>query len=370
MLFPHRFVCLLLAGSVCLSVAPPEAGAQDAHPPPSSRPAEQVVERLAEVFRAEYAITDAGNRVSDTLLARVKRGEYDAPTDGPSLVAALTRHLIELTGDKHLQVFHSAVPQAWIVDPDESREDRMRRQEAERRAGRHDNFGVPEVTILPGNVGYLRLTRLPPPEISGETIMAAMAFLANVDALILDLRATGGGHYGTTALLQSYLLGPEPVHLTTIHHRQNNRQEQLWRLSHVPGARLLTQPVYVLTSSRTFSAPEHIAYELQTLGRGTVVGEQIGGGALPGRTFVIDPHFAVWISTGLPISPVTGSNWEGTGVAPDIAVPAELALARAHGEAIRRIAPSIADAHERRRLVWIAERVEARRNPSASRIPC
>jgi retinol-binding protein 3 len=324
---------------------------------------EMVVRRLAELLDHQYALADTGRHVSAALLARLERGEYESHPDGPTFVAQLSRDVVEITGDKHLQVFYSAEPQAWVLDPDESPEDRGRRIEEERRAGRHDNFGFPEVQILAGNVGYLRVSRLPAPEISGRALAAAMAFLSNSDALIIDLRATGGGHYHAVALLQSYLLGPEPVHLTTIRHRRDEREEQLWTLPYVPGPRLLTQPVYVLTSSRTFSAPEYIAYDLQTLGRAKVVGERTAGGALPGRTFRIDPHFAVWISTGVPISPVTGGNWEGTGVGPDLAVPAGRALLRAHSEAVRRIAASASDSSETGRLTWLADRLDAQVEP-------
>lgn len=359
---PRITVLLLLTAAWA---GPPAAFAQDEGAPPllDEGTRTEAVQRLAEIFRDSYAVPGVGLQVADTLHARLRRGAYDGAETGDALAAELSRQLLELTRDQHLQVFYSAAPQAWVPDPAEPAEARTRREDEARSAGRLDNFGFAEAEVLPGNVGYLRLTRLPPPALSGEAAAAAMRFLANADALIIDLRATGGGDFRTAALLQSWLLGPQPVHLTTIRWRDGGREEQVWTESHVAGPRLLAQPVYVLTSARTFSAPEHVAYELQSLRRATVVGERTGGGALPGRTFALTPHFAAWVSTGVPVSPVTGGNWEAAGIQPDIETPAASALARAHAEAATVLARSSSDPSRRRRLEWIAERLQAQARP-------
>jgi hypothetical protein len=99
----------------------------------------------------------------------------------------------------------------------------------------------------------------------------------------------------------------------------------------------LGKDVYILTSKRTFSAAEEFTYNLQGLKRATVIGETTGGGAHPGRGYRINDHFMMFVPTGRAINPVTKTNWEGTGVKPDVEVPAEKALETAHRTAQQKL---------------------------------
>ena len=104
-----------------------------------------------------------------------------------------------------------------------------------------------------------------------------------------------------------------------------------WQLlAWLPGPRYVGKPIYVLTAERTFSAPESFAYELQQTGRATIVGEVTGGGAHPGAWFPIDDRFALFIPLSRYVSAVSGGDWEGTGVQPDVECAAAEALDCAH----------------------------------------
>jgi C-terminal processing protease CtpA/Prc len=139
------------------------------------------------------------------------------------------------------------------------------------------------------------------------------------------------------ALISSYLFGPDPVHLNDLYFRPDDSTHQWWTLPHVPGQRYEGKPVYILTSKRTFSAAEEFAYNLKSLKRATIVGETTGGGAHPGGTRRINDHFAVFVPSGRAINPITKTNWEGTGVTPDLPVAADLALKTAHLAALKTI---------------------------------
>src|SRR5206468_11911867 len=93
-----------------------------------------------------------------------------------------------------------------------------------------------------------------------------------------------------------------------------------------------------LTSGRTFSAAEEFTNNLKTLKRATIVGETTGGGANPGGMERLSDHFGAFVPNGRAINPVTQTNWEGTGVAPDIAVAADQALAAAYRAALGKLA--------------------------------
>jgi C-terminal processing protease CtpA/Prc len=124
------------------------------------------------------------------------------------------------------------------------------------------------------------------------------------------------------ALVTTYLFDQEIVHLNSLYSRHDEKTQQYWTLPYVPGSRFGgKKPVYVLTSNRTFSGAEEFTYNLKQLKRATIIGETTGGGANPGDWFSLTPHFAVFIPTGRAINPISQDNWEGGGVAPDIAVP-------------------------------------------------
>jgi hypothetical protein len=86
------------------------------------------------------------------------------------------------------------------------------------------------------------------------------------------------------------------------------------------------KPVYVLTSVRTFSGGEEFAYDMQVMDLAELVGETTGGGANPGGTGPLAAGLTMFIPGGRAQNPITGTNWEGVGVIPDVAVPSENAL--------------------------------------------
>jgi C-terminal processing protease CtpA/Prc len=190
---------------------------------------------------------------------------------------------------------------------------------------------------LDGNIGYLDLRRIPMPENAGPAIAAAMELVGGTYALIIDLRRNGGGHPDGVAFWCSYLLAEEPLHLNDIFHADTGETRQFWSLPYVPGTRYLDRPVYVLVSSRTFSGGEDLCYTLQALGRAELIGETTGGGAHPTRGFPISAAVHIAVPFARSVNPVTGTNWQGTGVVPDTAVPADQAYDAAYAKALRHV---------------------------------
>lgn len=177
-----------------------------------------------------------------------------------------------------------------------------------------------------------------PLEWAAEPLGAALTLASRAKALILDLRGNRGGDPDTVAFVCSYLLDRR-THLNTMEWRSREPSEQSWSLPHVPGSRFGgSKPLYVLTSDSSFSAAEELAYDLQQLGRAVVVGERTRGGAHPCKGWTVHPHLEVTVPMGRAVNPVSGTNWEGTGVQPDISCPAADALDQAHALALVRLA--------------------------------
>ena len=316
-------------------------------------PNREVVAKALALLRENYVFPELAGEVAAAIETRVAAGEYDN-LDVIALTDLLTSHLQEASGDKHLGVRLGGGPGPG---DGQRRDDRQRDEPTDhearrlkmRQMGRLDNFGIHRVERLDGNIGYLDLRRMPMPENAGPAIAAAMELVSGTYALIIDLRRNGGGHPNGVAFWCSYLLPEEPVHLNDIFHADTGETRQFWSLPFVPGTRYLDRPVYVLISSRTFSGGEDLCYTLQALGRAELIGETTGGGAHPTRGFPISAAVHIAVPFARSVNPVTGTNWQGTGVVPDTAVPADQAYAAAYAKALTHVAglgdvpPPIAD---------------------------
>ncbi len=164
-----------------------------------------------------------------------------------------------------------------------------------------------------------------------------MDFLAHTQAMIIDLRQCTGVFSGKIVLICSYLFSEEPIHLVSFYWGNEDTTQQYWTLPYVPGKRFVDKPVYVLTSDVTFSSGEMFAFILQNRQRATLIGEKTDGGAHAGASYRLHTHFEVFIPIGLSIDPLTGTNWEGSGVIPDIIVPQEQAFKVAYRMALESI---------------------------------
>ena len=294
-----------------------------------------VIEDALKKLNDYYVFPETAKKMEQAVRDRVARKEYEQITSAKTLATTLQSHLQEVSRDKHLRIMYSARP----MPPERERRQPSPEEEArELEFLRTINFGFEKVERLPGNVGYVDLRGFLPAQMGAETVVAAMNFLANTDALIIDLRRNGGGDPAMVALISSYLFGAEPVHLNDLYFRPDDSTRQWWTLPYVPGKRYgANKDVYVLTSKRTFSAAEEFTYNLKNLKRARIVGETTGGGAHPGGGRRINEHFAIWVPSGRAINPISKTNWEGTGVTPDVDVPADHALKVAHIAAMNSV---------------------------------
>jgi len=313
----------------------------------------EIVAAVLPLLRANYVLPELAEQAAAAVEARLAAGEYD-DLDEVTLTELVTSHLQEITGDRHLALRLGGGPAPRRERPGEpaepgEHEDHESRRLAMRRRGRLDNFGIRRVERLDGNVGYIDLRRMPVPANAGPAIAAAMELVAGTYALIIDMRHNGGGSPEGVALWCSYLLEERPTHLNDIFHADTGETRQFWALPYVPGTRYVDRPVYVLTGSHTFSGGEELCYNLQALGRAELIGETTGGGAHPTRGFPISPAVHIGIPFARSVNPVTGTNWQGTGVVPGVAVPeaqaCDVAYARAlrHVLALDDVPPPIAD---------------------------
>ena len=158
--------------------------------------------------------------------------------------------------------------------------------------------------------------------------------------------------------LISYFFGDRPVPLLSSYDRETNVTKRGSTLRNLPGKRLPAVDVYVLTGPGTGSAAEAFAFTLQRTGRARVVGEHSQGAAHGGGWVPLGDGFVIFIPTFRGFDPRTGDDWEGTGVQPDIAAPADAALDVAYLEAVKRLAATTPDERWKQRLGWLVPLLE------------
>lgn len=281
-----------------------------------------VVERIADTLQAFHVDAAMGTRLAAELRARNARGEYRNLRYLDSLAGKLTEDLRALGHDAHLEVRFD-----YFVRPPGSPEVDAA-QEAKRLAA--VKCGFEKAELLPHHIGYVKIDGFEDPASCASAAGAAMNLVADSDALVLDLRDNRGGRAEMVALLAGHLFAGR-THLSDSYRRADASTRESWTPASVPGKKFLRKPVFVLISSRTFSAGEALAFLLQAQRRATLIGEATVGGSGAIEFRRIDEHFTLVLPTIRVTSPVTGNGWAGTGVQPDVKVPADQALDAALG---------------------------------------
>ncbi|PJI93540.1 S41 family peptidase [Luteimicrobium subarcticum] len=273
-----------------------------------------LISRIQDLVRDHYVFPDVARQICAALDGVRLAGADDAGT-----AVTLTAALQSVNGDRHLRVRHypdgvppaddDASTRAWLVEQ-----------------ARTHGPGITQVRRLDGNIGLIDVGPVVLlPEDVGPAAAAAFTLLRGVTRMVLDLRECVGGVPESVALIVSHLTGDEPVHLQDLVTRDGT-VTPTWTTPSVAPRLPLDVPVDVLTSARTFSGGEELAYDLQALGRARVVGETTGGGAHPRDAFDLGLHLQLHVPTARSVNAVTGTNWEGTGVVPDLPCPADDAL--------------------------------------------
>jgi C-terminal processing protease CtpA/Prc len=334
-----RFVATLLA----FALLSPAAFAIDRRP---------VLHRIGELLIERYVYKDVAERCAAHLDVEAARFDIE---DAEAFARAVTDELRTVCDDRHFEVVVQRPPTSGAPQDPNAWLEPLRRR----------NYDFDEVRRLPGNVGYLELLSFPPPDVAGTTAAAAMNFLSASDAVIIDLRHNSGGTGDMVAFLATYFFD-RVTPLTNTERRAQGTITQDRTLPFVPGPRLTSQELFILTSGETFSAAEAFAFGLQQVQRATIVGAVTKGGANAGRYVDVSPEFRLFVSNAHATSAATGKTWDKVGVQPDIVVDADHALERAHAEALRRLIAKTKDADWKRELERLLTSEEAAHPPECT----
>jgi hypothetical protein len=358
----------LVAALLVLSALAAPAGAQFRPPPgpitidAATRAA--IVDSVTGVIDSVYVLAEPSQRIVAGLRRKLADGEYDDLNDLVRFLQQLEEDAQTINHDGHFGIGALAPIDPQYVEQGVDPADEARRA----RINRAENFGFRKAEILPGGIGYLRFDSFGVPDRDAfAAAAAAMNFLANSEALIIDLRYNGGGAASMIRFIAGYLF-EEKTHLISWYERDLEQTTQSYSADFVPGPQLLEQPVYVLTSGRTASAAEEFSFDLRNHERATLVGDTTAGAGhtVAGEIFDFD-GFRVFLRVpfGRAFNPENNEGWEGVGVIPHIAVPQEEALDAAHADALRGLIEEEEDAEYRAFLEWPLQEIDARLHPIA-----
>jgi len=280
----------------------------------------RVVLAAMENLNKYYVDGKMAQRMADALLRHEGAGDDNAITDPEAFATLLTDQLQNASHDRYVRVIFSSEP--TVSGPRAPTAAEVAEYRSRMIKG---NCTFEKIEILPHNIGYLKFNSFPDVAVCGSIALSAMQKLNAVDAIIFDLRDNPGGYASMVALLATYLF-ERPTHLNDFYDRGENSREQSWTLAPIAGNKLADKPVFILTSSTTFSAAEAFSYDLKMLKRATLVGETTSGRGHMGALHRIDDQFAIRIPGIKVTNPISKTNWEGTGVEPDVKVKAADAL--------------------------------------------
>ncbi len=279
-----------------------------------------VVKKTARLLEEKYVFPEAGKKCGQVLEKRLNAGAYRDIRDLKALAEALTKDILNETKDKHnrLRVIESS-------DMGEKTDSPFHQPLRLYRLMQSEHYGFFGLQWFKGNIGYLDFRRFSALSCGKEMMDSAMRFLRDTYAVIIDLRENQGGSGDMIQYLSSYFFS-HPTELVGLYSRTENLTIESWTFEKTGGRHMTDVPLFILTGPNAFSAAETFAFDMKTRKRAVLVGEPTAGGAHDVELFNINEHLEIYISTGRAVSPVTGGNWEGKGVLPDVAVPAGAAL--------------------------------------------
>ena len=361
-----RPVALLIALAAVLP-SPMAATAQTAPQASAAVDGPAVAAEVKRLLNAQYVLPELRAKFAAVIDKGIADGRY-AVADVNLLATRLNEDLASVTPDKHLGV---------MVDPERSRAlasappragaDDAPPTPEEIRGAERNNHGLKQMRVLPGNIRYLEIEGFewagPASERAYDT---AMAFLAGGDAVIIDVRANGGGSPEAVRYAVSHFIAPNKPLMTF--YMGGRGEESTSSLASTKAPRMVGKPLYVLSSGASGSAAEEFLGHIAGYKLGEIIGERSAGAGFRNEYFALPSGMIISISVGRAVLASTGKDWEGVGIAPTVEIAADKALDLAKVRAIRKVAES-SEPERKKQLAAIAAALDAQINPVKTELP-
>jgi len=314
----------------------------------------QIIDTALALLKANYIFPEKLTVMEERIYKKFSTGEYSKFTVMEDFIKHINADLENFTNDRHVNLFHDPVRVKQIVAEAKGDNNKPGYAPEFLQRAKFENYMIRKVERLDGNIGYLKFNIFVDTFLSKKTLVAAMGFIANSSALIIDLRQNGGGDSHTCSFLLGYFL-PDSTLISQRRSRSNNSLSKGY-INHVSSLQKFSQdvPVYILVSKRTSSAAEAFAYTLQASRRAVIIGDTTKGEANPGYLYALNKEMYIMIPAFESINPITKTNWQAKGVIPDIKISADKALIMAQSKLYEKLATTSSNEDLKNMYSWMA----------------
>lgn len=343
----------LAAAGMAVAQAPQHA--PPAPPPPAPAPSDSataaesdaervaIVERLAVAVEENFVFPDIARRYAEALRAKATSGGYAGLGSPARFAETVEADLQAVHPDRHLRFGSTAAPAPGA--PGSPRRV-MRMPDASLAIGRSgwiaDGVAYIDLGLFPGTPEVLaRLERFLDEHRDARTLILDIrnhrgGGLAEMDVIFSRLFARETALVGMDTRVAVERRRGSPIGDGPTLRRAEGPEGVVRRIHYAMPAGTATPlreaQVFLLTSRRSGSAAEHFALSLKRTGRATLIGETTAGAGHYGGPVEIGSGYTAFIPVGRTFDLDTDQGWEGTGVSPNVPVPADQAL----NEALRR----------------------------------
>jgi hypothetical protein len=296
--------------------------------------------------------------ISNFILKQLSDGKYKSINDPVKLTDVLNGDIRTIINDGHFQIIYNPILEKQLLDNNQILPTITAQVNF-----RNHNSGIRSIKILNGNIGLLEMGNFVDTSYkSKEAIKSALTFLANTNAVIFDLRNNGGGSLEMVHFISSYFF-EEKIHLCDRYSRPANKLTEFYTIPDTTEKRFINKPLYVLTGSGTFSAAEEFTYNLKVLNRATIIGQNTAGAAHGTFERSATNGVVIYIPYSRIINSITKTDWEYSGVIPDINIGSEKALEVAQEKIFEELIKTTTDSMSLFELYWQYDLIKATNNP-------
>jgi hypothetical protein len=285
----------------------------------------ELINSISDSLDKHYIFPDKAENISTYLHKQLKSNAYTKLINDPQkLEQQIAKDIRIVYSDPHLRIQFDPGFNAQVAYHPTTEELQL-----VKKYWKDNNYSFKKLEVLPGNIGYLSFNQFVDDiKAARPTIKAALSFLANTDVIILDLRENMGGDPNMVSQVESYFF-TQKTEMNSLINRSNKDTIFMYADPFKSDSLNLSMPVYILTSQHTFSGAEDFCYGMKVAKRALIVGETTGGGAHPQMPFSVNQGYVMYIPFARSLNPITHTDWEGTGVIPDVKISANKALIKA-----------------------------------------
>jgi retinol-binding protein 3 len=324
-----------------------------------------IFQKAIELLNENYLFPERVKAIESFIKKKFLNKGYSQFGNLPDFLQEFNKDLEREGNDHHLDVFFGPqrVKQIKRDQQNENKEKVEALSEEWLELLKYENFRLRKVERLDGNIGYFQFLNFAPLAPAKESIVAAMNFIRQSSAVVIDLRENGGGNAETMNFLLSYFL-KDSLQTGEWRYRKENKIEK----TYIPADPAIVKipdstPVYILVSNKTSSAAEGFSYILQQFKRAVIVGEQTKGEGNPGKLFIINDSLYIMIPTAESRNAVSGKGIDGIGVTPDIKIDGNKVQDMALLEINKLLAKSSIQPERKKQYEWKIPALEAKLNP-------